>query len=359
MAIYEFTSDTIHALSKSTFSELKMGERNDIQRLLRERIEVISPDTLVIAEEFCDWDSSRRRIDLLGIDKNANIVVIELKRTEDGGFMDLQAIRYAAMVANMQFGQAVKVFAHYLGQIGDKETDAETELLSHLEWEVQDEDKFAQEVKIVLASAEFGQELTTSVLWLNERGIDIRCVRLEPYAFDGRTFVDIQQIIPLPEASDYQVKVIDKKRKEREARASGRDFTKYDVTLGPKTIERLAKRHAIHQIFAFLVGQGISPEAIADQCGRRSTTALFAVDGCVDVDEFCKLATEERAVLGKTFEPGRFLCKADELVQHEGKTYAFSSQWGGEGWEGAMNQLCDKFGSSGVSYAPHGAKFTA
>jgi len=33
---------------------------------LREQIEIISPDTLVVAEEFGDWEESRRRIDLLG-----------------------------------------------------------------------------------------------------------------------------------------------------------------------------------------------------------------------------------------------------------------------------------------------------
>ena len=47
---------------------------------------------MVIAEEFGDWGASRRQIDLLCIDKEANLVVIELSRTEDGGFMALQAI---------------------------------------------------------------------------------------------------------------------------------------------------------------------------------------------------------------------------------------------------------------------------
>jgi len=46
---------------------------------------------LVIAEEFDGWDKSRRRIDLLGGDKDANLVVYELKRMEDGGHMDLHA----------------------------------------------------------------------------------------------------------------------------------------------------------------------------------------------------------------------------------------------------------------------------
>jgi hypothetical protein len=53
----------------------------------------------VIAEEFSEWEDSRRRIDLLGGDRDGNLVVIELKRTEDGGHMELQAIRYAAMVS--------------------------------------------------------------------------------------------------------------------------------------------------------------------------------------------------------------------------------------------------------------------
>ena len=85
----------------SDFAAAGFSERNDLQRLLRDRIEILSPDTLVIAEEFSHWDDSKRRIDLLGVDRDAKLVVIELKRTEDGGHMELQALRYAAMVSTM------------------------------------------------------------------------------------------------------------------------------------------------------------------------------------------------------------------------------------------------------------------
>lgn len=77
--------------------------------LLKQHVEVIAPDTLIIAEEFCEWDESKRRIDLLGPDRDANLVVIELKRTEDGGHMELQAILYAATVSAMTFSKAVEV----------------------------------------------------------------------------------------------------------------------------------------------------------------------------------------------------------------------------------------------------------
>jgi RecB family endonuclease NucS len=87
MPIYEFETNSISRLPETTFSSAGVYGRLDLQRLLRAHIEVIAPDTLVIGEEFGDWEDVRRRIDLLAIDKTGNIVVIELKRTEDGGRM--------------------------------------------------------------------------------------------------------------------------------------------------------------------------------------------------------------------------------------------------------------------------------
>lgn len=68
-----------------------------MQRLLRSSIEVVSPDTLVICEEFGDWEDSRGWIDLLGLDRDANLLVIKLNRGEEGGHTELQAIHYAAL----------------------------------------------------------------------------------------------------------------------------------------------------------------------------------------------------------------------------------------------------------------------
>jgi RecB family endonuclease NucS len=93
MPIYEITTDQIREIAGTTFAAAGLRERGDLQRLLRKQIEIISPNTLIIAEEFGDFEDARRRIDLLGVDKDANLVVIELKRTEDGGHMELQAIR--------------------------------------------------------------------------------------------------------------------------------------------------------------------------------------------------------------------------------------------------------------------------
>jgi Domain of unknown function (DUF4268) len=220
MAIFEIASDNIRTIEETTFGAAGIRERADLQRLLRKQIEIISPDTLIVAEEFCEFEDAKRRIDLLGVDTEANLVVIELKRSEDGGHMELQAIRYAAMVSTMTFDKVVDVYADFQRRIGSG-ADARKTLLDFLDWDEPDEDEFAQDVRIVLASAEFSKELTTAVLWLNQRDLDIRCVRIKPYADNGRVLIDVQQVIPLPEASEFVIGIKNKEQKSRQDRAEG------------------------------------------------------------------------------------------------------------------------------------------
>lgn len=233
MPVYRISPDKIEALSKTSFPQRGIKERADLQRLLRANIGVVTnpdapeqPGVLVIAEEFAEWDDSKRRIDLLGVDDKANLVVIELKRDDDGGHMELQAIRYAAMVSGMTFARAVEVFQAYLDK--DKAgQDARGTLLEFLGWDEPHEDDFARDVRILLVAADFGKELTTAVLWLNERDLDIRCVRLKPYANGDQTIVDAQQVVPLPEAEEYMVRVREKAGTVREAVREGRIDTGY------------------------------------------------------------------------------------------------------------------------------------
>ena len=221
MPIYRIDNKKIVPIERTTFAQQGLRERHDLQVLLKSQIDVISPDTLIVAEEFGEWEDSRRRIDLLGIDKDANLIVIELKRTEGGGHMELQAIRYAAMISTLTFSKLLTIYERYLSlSDNDIEKDVTESLLEFLEWSEPDEEQFGQEVKIVLASAEFSKELTTSVMWLNDFGLDIRCVRMHPYTSDGQTFLDVQTVIPIPEIVDYQVRIREKKQKERESRKS-------------------------------------------------------------------------------------------------------------------------------------------
>jgi hypothetical protein len=219
MPLFEMTSDSFRPLEEVSFVNSKVKERSDLQRLLRTQINVLSDDLYVLTEEFGDWEESKRRIDLLAIDLESNLVVIELKRTQDGSHMELQAIRYASMVSAMTFDRAEQIHAEFLERIGEQASEARERLLTFLGWEQPDEEAFAPDVRILLVSENFGKELTTAVLWLRERSIDIRCIRLRPYQDGDKRLIDVQQIIPLPEANEYQIQLREKEQVGRKRRA--------------------------------------------------------------------------------------------------------------------------------------------
>lgn len=118
------------------------------------------------------------------------------------------------MVSTMTFSRAKEVFDAYLKRC-EEGGDAESKLLEHLGWDEPREEQFAGDVRIVLVSSDFSKEITTAALWLNERDLDIRCVRLRPYVLGDETIIDVQQVVPLPETEAYTVQL---KQKEQAAR---------------------------------------------------------------------------------------------------------------------------------------------
>lgn len=246
MPLFQLSKDDLTEIPTASFETLGYKERDDLQRLLRERIEIIVPDGFVIAEEFADWDESKRRIDLLVLDRNANLVIVELKRTEDGGHSELQALRYAAMISTITFDQVVEAHRGFLARLGINE-DPQTRILEFLDWDEPDEDRFGQDVRVVLASAEFSKELTTSVLWLNDQGLDIRCVRMKPYVKDGTLILDVHQALPLPEAQEYQVRVREKVSSEKSARRGQTERQKRNVAFWEGLLAIANKRTSLHQ----------------------------------------------------------------------------------------------------------------
>ncbi len=333
MPIYRLEGDRIIKLEKTTFSDEKISEARELQRFIINSIETIEKDLLVLSSEFGDWEDSRRRIDILCLDKDANIVVVELKRTEDGGHMELQAIRYAAMVANMTFEKAVKAKSKYLIRTNNTELNAEDEILEFLGWDEPNEDEFANDVRIILVSADFNKEITTSVLWLIERDLDIKCIRIRPQKDNGNLYFDIQQIIPLPETADYQVKLREKASEQRQARREGkRDYSKFDLIINDNIFQNLNKRQTMLATMVNCVKSNISPTELMELTGKRRWIWVDAL--CESQMDFEKLEIKNI----KTYDPSRWFNSDNELIKFEGKTYAFSNQHGKGTFE-LVNQI--------------------
>lgn len=320
MPIYKINDKQLVKLDETTFRDQDLKER-DLQNMLKSQISAISPDTLIVSEEFSDWEDNRNRIDLLGIDKDASLVVIELKRTTDGGYMELQALRYAAMISALTFDKLVEIYGNYLSKNGSG-TNPEEGLLDFLGWEDQREEEFAQDVRIVLASAEFSKELYTSVMWLNNLGLDIRCVRMNPYANKDGTFLDIQTVIPLPEAEEYQVRIREKTMKEREIRKRSRDTVRFEVTTEGNQQSNLSSNRMIHHVTRYVISKGKPIDEVIKLIEQIRPNSFHVEDGTISPTDFKrKLRTISKD------RPKRFFIDEDELFEEDGKTYALTKNW--------------------------------
>lgn len=344
MPLYEITESGLVAHDKADFVALGLYERADLQRLLREDISVVDGDLLVIAEEFGQWEDARRRIDLLAIDRDAHLTVIELKRTAEGGHMELQALRYAAMVSAMRFEEVVATYtAHLAKHRPGGDIDARSKLL---DWLVvtngEDEAPISSDVRIVLVSADFGREITTTVLWLNRfEGMDIRCVRLVPYKIDGRVLLDIQQVVPLPEAGDYQVQLRRKDKQQERVTRDGRDFTRYHVIVDGQVLPDENKRHAVRTMVQQLIDRGVPASSVGEVL---SPVRFRFVEG--------ELTDEEAVTAALRADDPRIDARrwfVGYPMPQDGKTWLLRRQWG-RNTEPTLTALSETFPDARVSF---------
>ena len=207
MPVYRVTEEDFEPLEKTSFENEGLLERKDIQARLRDRPEILEEGLYILAEEFGSWEESSRRIDLLALDGEGRLVVIELKRSDQDSFMDLQAIRYAGMIAGMTLEQAAEAHRRYLEAMGQDPTDAASRIQQQITGGDAEVELDSHNPRVILVSGNFSKELTSSVIWLNRVGMNVTCVKLELYRSGNHLYLEGNRIIPLPEAEDFRINI--------------------------------------------------------------------------------------------------------------------------------------------------------
>lgn len=65
-----------------------------------------------------------------------------------------------------------------------------------------------------MVAGTFRREVTSTVLWLMNYKLKIKCIKATPYQLGEQLFLDLRQIIPIKEAEDYTIKMIEKSEEE-------------------------------------------------------------------------------------------------------------------------------------------------
>ena len=196
----------------------------------------------------------------------------------------------------------------------------------------------------MLVAADFGREITTTVLWLNGfEGMDIRCVRLVPYDLDGRLFVDVQQVLPLPEAAAY---IVHRRRKDvaqERARTGGRDLTQFHVIVDGVTLDKQKKRQAMRTMIEQLASRGVALSVIREQF---TTPSFRVLEGSLRDGDSVR---EALVTQYPSIDTGRWFCDHALVDEAAGKTYVLTKMWGAS-TEPTMAMLVAEFPEAKVTF---------
>ena len=236
-------------LSPTQFNALKLKEKYDIEEWIEKSPEILGEELLIIYKELLL--PSGKRLDLLAIDKKANLVIIELKRDDSGTNVEWQAIKYTSYCSNFLQEEIFKYYAEYLQS---DEDEAQLKIEEFIDEEI---DKLNEKQRIILVSKEFHSDVISAVLWLRDYEIDIECMRLKLYLDqDKQLFITPDLIIPLPEAKDYILKKETKQKEEKRSIRSSFSLEKSNLTdneLEKKLINTLQRKSDLTpRVIAFL-----------------------------------------------------------------------------------------------------------
>ncbi|MCY4088182.1 MAG: hypothetical protein OXG37_15175 [Actinomycetia bacterium] len=220
----DLETGAVESLSGMTLESAGLRERDDLQRWVAERPEIVGPGLLVVTTEFDRWELRERRVldrlDVLFLDAGGSLVVGELKRDWAADTVELQALKYAAYCSNLTVGEVVEEYARYHSL---DEGQAREQVFEHAPSLEDDE---LGPVRVRLVAGGFGPSVTSVVLWLRDHGIDIGCVQITARRHSERgAVVSARQLIPLPEAEDYLVRRRRREQGEETRRVARRRAT--------------------------------------------------------------------------------------------------------------------------------------
>ncbi|MFT5646701.1 MAG: hypothetical protein ACI976_001383 [Aureispira sp.] len=221
------STNNVEKLEQKLFKELKIKERDHLQEWIAKNPEMLGEDLLIIQKEFDGFNDTNERLDLLAIDKDGGLVIIENKLDDTGRDVVWQAMKYTSYCSTLTTSQIIKLYQSYLDKWHNGD-DAKQNLLEFLERSEEELLLNRNDQRMIFVANNYRKEVTSTVLWLLKHDIQIKCFRATPYSMGDDVFLQVEQIIPLPETAQF---MIDAKEKQKEESSKSKTVEESEIRL--------------------------------------------------------------------------------------------------------------------------------
>ena len=208
--VYKVSGETATPVKPITLAAAGLRERAHLQEWVIANPEILGDGVLVITSEFDRWVSQAGkdpdRLDVLGLETSGRLVVAELKRDTAPESVSLQAINYAARASRFTPELLAEAYLEFCGKATEDAPKDATEALTALMTHAPDlTAETIENPRIVLVAGEFPPRVTSSVVWLSERGVDISLVRVQAYEWGDSHAITVSRIWPVPNLEEFVV----------------------------------------------------------------------------------------------------------------------------------------------------------
>ncbi len=189
-------------------AEAGLTERAHLQEWVLAHPQVLGTDVKIVTSEFGRWSDAsggieRDRLDLLGLDRDGRLVVVELKRDRAPDTVEMQALKYAALVSRFTRDRLASVHAQYLTHRRAETVEPEAALAELEAWATLSEDTLRLP-RIVLMASGFPTTVTATVVFLHQQlALDVRLLAFQAYRTDHDVIVTISQHYPPPDVEEF------------------------------------------------------------------------------------------------------------------------------------------------------------
>lgn len=238
MFILNKEENKITKIESKSFHSFGFKEREHLQEWIANYPECLGEELLIIQKEFDGFNDTNERLDLLALDKSGTLVIIENKLDDTGKDVTWQVLKYVSYCSTLTKLQIKDIYQAYLDKLAIKE-NAEENLVEFFKGKPFTEISLNEDdQRMILVSANFRKEVTSTVMWMLNHGIKAQCFKVTPYDYNDQVLLDMEQIIPVKEAEDYIIKMADKVREVNESKESNRNINELRKEFWSELLEK-------------------------------------------------------------------------------------------------------------------------
>ena len=179
MPLYRFNGEKYEKIGETHLKSEKVVEVH-FEKHIAQNPMLIGEPLYIVGRKVAVADLNEH-IDVLGLDPNGNAVIICIDRRKQKEPVLMHGLRFAAALARWHIEDFEKAAIRYR-EDSDEEFDFEKEYRAFCRENGQDETPFVnRDQRVLLVGSNVRQNLADIALWLQEHGVKIKLITVQPF----------------------------------------------------------------------------------------------------------------------------------------------------------------------------------